>query len=609
MDAPRRTAPILATLLAASCYSGIGSSGEGTAGNADDTGGSAEGSADGGETEGEPPQLPACDPTLVPDETALRRLTKLQYTNTVGDLLRWSLGDADADSVTAALAPRFAAIPEDVRVQPAGQHLGGFRRLDQAVQQQHVDAGYRVAQLVAQALTAPERIAVAIGSCATDDDAANDDACVDDFLDRFGTRILRRPLFDDERVYYRAVFDAEGATVGMAPEAFADVIVALMLAPQFMYMVEHGGEPTGGPGDVYALTDFELASRLSYHFWQTMPDDALLDAAAQGLLSTPEGYAEQVDRLLADPRARAALAAFFHEWLWLDDVPAVGSLASQELYAAFVGDTPVDATTRENVIRETVDMALHYTFDEPGGLDDLMLSNRSFATTQDVASMYGTPIWDRIGEPPAMPQPERVGLLTRASRLVNATPSTRPIMKGVFTRVALLCDDLPPPPPNATTTLPALDAEMTTRERVTAITEQDESCAACHRGVINPLGFITEGYDALGRARAEETLFDQSGHVVGTRTVDTAAVAGVVPGDETVIDDPLELSDAILDSGKLELCFARHYLRFSFAREESLERDACALGQLTAQIDAGAPLVEVLRTIALDPTFRQRSFQ
>lgn len=592
-------------LLCGACYRGAdaGSAADAATGDDDD------GAGESGDSDTGDPQLPGCDQTLVSDEVPLRRLTKVQYINTVTDLVRWAIPE-DADGIVEQLQPRLAAIPDDVRVQPEGEHLGGFRRLDQAVQQQHVDAGYQVAKALGEAITTPERLAVVAGSCATDADTSNDDACIDDFIDRFGSRALRRPLFDDERTLYRAAFDADGVTVGTPPEAFVDVVVALMLAPQFMYFVEHGRDPVEGLDDVYTLTDHELASRLSYHFWQTMPDDELLAAAANGELSTDEGYEAQVDRLLANPRAREAIEAFYHEWLWLDDVPAVGGLASQPLYDAFVGDTPIDASTRDNVIRETLDMALYYTFDEPVSVAELMLSNKSFATTTDVAAIYGTDIWDGAAEPPMMPQAERVGLLTRASRLVNGTPSTRPIMKGVFIRIAMLCDPLPPPPANANMSLPALESDMTTRERIEAITEQDDgTCKTCHAVFINPLGYVTEGYDALGRYRTEERLFDQQGQPVGTKPVDSSAVPAVTPGDDTVIDDPLTLTRAILDSGRLSACFARHYVRFSFSRDDDAETDACVLNELTTRLEDDEPLIEVLRSVALHPTFRRRSFR
>ncbi|MBC8067280.1 MAG: DUF1588 domain-containing protein, partial [Deltaproteobacteria bacterium] len=134
-------------------------------------------------------------------------------------------------------------------------------------------------------------------------------------------------------------------------------------------------------------------------------------------------------------------------------------------------------------------------------------------------------------------------------------------------------------------------------------------CKTCHASLINPLGYITEGYDALGRYRTEERLFDQQGQPVGSKPVDSSAVAAVTPGDETVIDDPLTLTRAILDSGRLSSCFARHYVRFSFSRDDDEQTDACMLDELTTRIDDDDPLIEVLRAVALHPTFRRRSFR
>ena len=597
----------LALVLATGCRGGSNDEpeagtddGDGDSGGSDDESGSDDGSNSGG-------GIPACDPSLVPDSVALRRLTRGQYDNSVHDLLRWALPN-EADAIFEGLAPSLAQIPADTRVPADGQHLGGFRRVDQAVQQQHVDAGYRVGREVGLALTAsPERIAAIAGDCAVDGDTGNDDACIDGFIRSFGERALRRPLLDDEVATYRAIYDGDGATQGTEAEAFVDAIAGLMIAPQFMYMVEHGEDAVPDLDGVFELSSWEVASRLSYHFWQTSPDDALRDAAADGSLMTEEGYAAQVDRLFADPRARAAVGDFYREWLWLDDVSELSGLVGTPTYDAFVGETPVDEQTHENMVQEVVDMVTYYTFDTNGTLEDLLLSDRSFATTADVADIYGVPVWDG-GEPPTLPHTERAGLLGRAALLSNRSSVTRPIRKGVFIRTAVLCDLIPPPPPDVDLTIPDFDGEMTTREIVEELTEQPgTSCAGCHTVLINPLGFATENFDALGRFRTEQDIYDADGSVVATRPIDTTSMPGIGSGAETVTNSR-ELAEAILDGDKVRACFARQYLRFTFARDEDLLEDACILGDVFDRLDQGAPLAEALRSIALRPEFRQRNF-
>ncbi len=614
---PLVTAVVSALLATTGCYQGTradpaatGEDGEGTADDGGDDGGS--GTGDDGEDDGAPADggIPACDASLVPDAVALRRLSRVQYDNTVHDLVAWALppGD-DPQAVSGTLAPLLAQVPTDTRQPAEGQHLGGFRSMDQAVQQQHVDAGYRVGRAVAAALTeSPTRIEAIAGPCATDGDAANDDTCVDDFIRSFGERALRRPLFEDEVATYRAIFDADGVTQGTEPEAFADTIAAMMIAPSFMYMVEHGEAEVPELEGVYELSGWELASRLSYHFWQTSPDDALRQAAEDGSLRTEDGYAAQVDRLFEDPRSRQAVGTFYREWLWLDDVVPVDGLLGTPVYDAFVGDTVIDDQTHANMVQEVVDMVTYYTFDTDGSIEDLLLSDRSFATTPDVADIYGVAPWNG-GEPPVLPHPERAGILGRAAVLSNRSAATRPIMKGVFIRTAVLCDEIPPPPPDAEMNVPEFDGEMTTREIVEELTEQPgSSCSGCHSTIINPLGYVSENFDALGRFRTEQDVYDVDGNVVATRPIDSEVLPGIEGGDDRTASNPRELAEIIVDSDKLRACFARNYLRFTFARSEDLEADACVLGDLFDRLNEGATLAETLRAIALRPEFRQRNF-
>src|SRR5690606_37151253 len=312
----------------------------------------------------------------------------------------------------------------------------------------------------------------------------------------------------------------------------------------------------------------ELATRLSYHLWQTMPDEELLAAADSGALLTEDGYEAQVERLFADARTRAAMSEFYRQWLWLDDLPPMDALLGNPRFDAFAGDFVPDPETHEHMVQEVLDMLEHYTFDADGTVADVMLSERSFATTEDLAEIYGVEPWTG-GEPPALPPGQRVGLLSRAALTASGTANTRPIMKGVFIRTALLCQSIPPPPDNANAMPPAPSPDMSTREVVEQLTEQPGSaCAGCHKTLINPLGYATESFDALGRFRTEQVLFDDDGRVTGTRPIDTRSTPQVAIGDDTPSSGVGDLAQQMVDSGELQQCFARQYLRFSFGRSE-----------------------------------------
>ncbi|UQA56860.1 DUF1592 domain-containing protein [Polyangium aurulentum] len=541
-----------------------------------------------------------CDPEAVPDALPLRRLSHMQYRNTMADLVRFANPSA-ASEILGEAEPLFAQLPNDQRVGP-DKHYAGFTRLDQALQQQHVDGAYSVAEKIGAELTeSPSRLAELAGACATDADAANDDACLDGMIRKFGERALRRPVTDEDVTFYRG-------PAGAAPfEAadYADVVALILNAPHMMYFVEHGQTADGATAPLDA---YEVASRLSYHFWQTLPDEPLFAAARSGELLTEAGYEAQVERIFNDPRTREAMGELFGQWLDNTTLEELDARVGTPLFDAFTAGYTPGPDLREHMLAEVTDAALYYTFDHAGTLRDLITSRKSFARTEDLAAIYDVPVWSG-GEPPDFTEPERAGLLTRAAYLATGSANTRPIMKGVFIRKALLCDDIPPPPPNAAANPPQLSDTLSTREVVEELTGNG-ACAACHASVINPLGFATENFDSLGRVRAEQTLFDPAtGEVVGTAEIDTAAVPRVESSDGQTAQNAEDLTNLIADSAKPYACFARQYFRFTFGRMEHLGRDACALADVKLALDEGKPMADVLRSIARSKAFRMRSFE
>jgi hypothetical protein len=471
------------------------------------------------------------------------------------------------------------------------------------VSDEHLRGWYDVARAAGWALTTPERIRAVLGACATDAVPGNDADCLNSFIKRFGERALRRPLGADDVAFYAAYY---GATAGVDPPAVADVIAGLLMAPQFLYHVEHGDRAVAG--QVYSLTAYELAARLSYHLWETMPDQQLWNAAASGALATPDGWAREVDRLLADPRSRKVLQRFYRQWLRVDDLPGLDSYNADPLFKAFAGLDLPTGKLRAGVIDEVVDLASHFTWDKNGGIDDLLTTDATFARSADLARIYGAPVWQG-GEPPRLAPGTRPGLLTRAAFLATGSANTRPIQKGDFIRTGILCDTLPPPPNNNAPPPPELSDAMSTRQVVEALTEaKDSVCAACHRTLINPLGFALEGFDSLGRARTEQRLFSKTGREVARVPVDTRTIPQVVAGDQRPSAGPADLMRLLVDSGKAPACLARNYFRFTFGRLEDVALDGCGLERLRKSLAGNAPLRAALREVMLIPDFQQRRF-
>ena len=580
----------LIALGAGGCYTGHqpdDAAGDGTDGadGADDGDGDGDGDDDG--DDGDDGVGAGCDEASV---HPLRRLSEVQYRNTLHDLFA-PYGLIVEDEIASDLSR--------IQADDAGTTFG---ILDARVSDLHVRAYYRIADGLSYAVIGDDAyLGSVVGQCATG--GSFDAACIDGFVDQFAMRAYRRPLDDEERDRLHAIAgEAEDAT-----EAVRSVVFAVLMAPQFLYHVEVQGE---GDDTQFDLGAYEVASRLSFHFWETMPDDELFAAAADGSLLTDEGFAAQLDRVFEDPRTQQTIDRFYDEWLhlgWLTQFPAnpaFDALAE----GTSIGDPEADHL--QAAVEEIHNLTRYYTFDTDGTLVDILSSDRNFATSPHLADLYGVEPWDGQSEPPAMPAGERAGIVTRTAFLLTGDHETHPVHRGAAVRRRVLCDELPTPDPaslpDGALDPPPVDGAQTTRERYEAKTA-DAACASCH-SMINPVGWVLESYDALGRYRTEEQVFDEeTGELIATLPLDTTASLDIA-GEIAEIATPVELADQIASSGRAETCFARNYFRATFGREESPE-DGCAIERVSDTLVDGGSMKEALRAIAETPMFRSRRVQ
>jgi hypothetical protein len=541
----------------------------------------------------------SCNPAAISPSQEWKRLSSLQYRNTIRDLITFALGDAAAaTSVIPSLG--LSRLPDD-----ALGLRGSFSRASQDVTQDHIAAWYQTATAVGRLLSDPARLKTVLGACAGDINTSNDAACLTDFIKRFGERALRRPLAPDEVATFAAF---HGAPAGVTPDGLTDVISAILLAPEFVYQVEHGETAVAGKDQVFSLTAFELASRLSYHFWDTFPDSELWDAAKTGALRSAAGYERQVDRLIRDPRARQMSETFFRQWLALDEIPALDAQTTLPVFKAFAGKDLPKGKLRESLIDEVSRMFAYYVWNKSGGLEDLLQSRLAFAESPDVAQLYGIAPWQG-GSPPSFAGTERSGFLTRAAFLVSGGANTRPIHRGVFIRKNILCDELPTPGGNVPPP-PELSDRLTTREAVETLTEgEGTSCAGCHKTLINPVGFALEGFDALGRVRTDQPLYAQDGREIARRPVDQSSVPQIVAGDARVANGAADLVRFIVESRKVPACAARNYFQFTYGRKADPDLDGCVLESMRKKWADNGEISGALRAAVLDPEFQQRSFK
>lgn len=450
-----------------------------------------------------------------------RRLTRVEYDNTVRDLL----GDETR--------PGFSRLPEDV----ADPFDNDYRT--QEASAALVEAAEALAEDVAtRAMADPERRAAIVGCTPTGPD---DGACLRAFIRAFGRRALRRPLTDAE-VEELAAVQAFSTEAGDFHVGAGLVIRALLQDPEFLYRIEIGRPVTGRPG-LYKLSGFEVATRLAYFLWGSTPDDALLDDAAAGLLDTPAGVRAAAARMLQDPRARDRIDRFHALWLGYYQLPHATELTSA-----------MRAETRALVER--------VVFEQRGDYFELFRAGETFVNDL-LADHYGLPA---PGAPSGAWVPYdgtgRAGILSHGSFLsvVGKFGDTSPTLRGKLIRERLLCQIIPPPPPNVDVDEPPSSPTSNCKwDRYAAHRESGSSCFGCH-AQMDPVGFGLENYDQAGRWRAHdndapECLIAGEGEVVGVGT----------------FSGPKDLGRLLAGSDLLEPCVVRQVFRFAMGRREQDE--------------------------------------
>ena len=406
------------------------------------------------------------------------------------------------------------------------------------------------------------------------------EACASTFIDAFVARAYRRPLSAAERTRYLGLFQSAHDAYGFAP-AIGMVVQAALQSPHFLYRVE--------PSGLAPLDGYALATRLSYFLWDDMPDEELLDAAAGGELAARAGVEGQARRMLDDPKARAAVASLFAQWLRFDKMAAMPK--SPALFPEW--NAQVASSARIGAER----FVARVFWDMDGSLDALLTDTGSFVD-QHTAPLYGiTDAMSGMTLVETNPQ-QRSGILTQAGLLAAFAHETAdsPILRGVFVMDRLLCSAPPPPPPGVTgsivETTENAGVALTTRDRV-ALTHESGECAGCHRA-IDGFGFGFSHYDAVGRWRETENgvAVNAQGWIDNTRDAN---------GE---FDGVVELGTRLANSAQVSECASSQWYRYALGLG-SAEVGRCNLAPITAAFaDSGGSLKELMIAIATSDAFR-----
>ena len=308
--------------------------------------------------------------------------------------MRDLLGASGLSAVATEVAPMLAAIPDDSTV--------AFRGLDPRISSDHIQGYFNVATRGRERRHRHQRAAHALaGSCAATSPLTA--SCLDAFLASFGKRAFRRPLDADEITEMKDVAMGTSPAPANATEAIRNVVVMLLMSPRFVNHLELAGTPISGREDYLALDPYEVASRLSYTFWQTLPDDALLAAAADGSLATDAGFNTQLDRVFADARTRDTVWQFWNEWMRFESF--TGFSAERPAFMALAAGENLGVAGHDHwgdMVQEIRDLTNLYTWTRQGTFMDLMTSTESVTKSADLAHLYGVPAWSGSGDYPAL---------------------------------------------------------------------------------------------------------------------------------------------------------------------------------------------------------------
>jgi hypothetical protein len=475
-----------------------------------------------------------CEAAKHPGRVTIRRLNRTEYNNTIRDLI----------GIDLQLANDF---PSD-DVGNGFDNMGDVLTISPILLEKYVAAAEVIAEKAFADDAARKRIVA--------HEAESDEEKIEMArrnISEFASRAFRRPVEDPDTDRLFQVMRFAWEQGSEEDEIFKTAVTAVLASPQFLFRVERDPDPDDEDG-VRELSDFELATRLSYFLWSSMPDERLFDLAKKGELRNRDVLAAEAKRMLADPKAQALVDNFAGQWLQLRDVELLNP--DPEQFTQF--DEPLRAAMR----RETELFFESVMRDDRSVLEflnaDFTFVNERLARHYGMQDIEGDE-FRRVGL-----GSKRRGVLTHASILMLTSNPTRtsPVKRGKWILDNFLGEPPPPPPPN----VPELEEDGETfgslRERMQQH-RNNESCAVCHRKM-DALGLGLENFDAIGGWRDKDGRFD----------IDPA---GTLPGGRQ-FGDPAELMTILVDEKKAEFCRCLTEKMLTYALGRGLESyDRCTV--------------------------------
>ncbi len=514
-------------------------------------------------------ELPVTLKDVVPGYVIARRLNQVEYDNTVRDLFGFAAGYSPSQDYNFAQDGFRSGFNNNA----AGLTLAPL----------DVENYLKAATGIVDDVFASSAMSSAVLVCSGDDDSLST-ACLTSILDNILPRIYRRAVTDSDKSDLLGIAENTFLLGGGFTDQVKAMLINALLMPDFLFRME----PPPTLGDSHrSLTDYEIANRLSYFLWSSMPDAELFETAAAGSLSSEEDILAQVDRMLADSKSDTLAQQLTKQWfqtLALDEIFRDGELLDEDLKAdieqevyMLVRDAVDGEITMQGLLNAPYtylnsNLANHYGIDGSGLSDELVRYDFNAGDTQ------------------------RGGLLRMASFLmINAHPENNsPVRRGKWVLERLLCSPPPPPPANIPSFEPEDDGEATgsLRTQTEAFFEGRDSCNACHNAM-HGVGFAFEHYDENGRWQADDNSFaiDDSGELFSTG-VSFVGVPGLV--------------QAVTEDSRLASCVVEKTFAYAMGRD-LLTSDYEVFGFYASQLGVDFNMKDLFKVVSTSPLMTQRS--
>jgi hypothetical protein len=532
-------------------------------------GGNGVGAASGGTTTNPDPVVPPQG--LVVGTTVIHRLTRVEYANTIRDLLGVSLASLDT-------------LPADI----GGE---GFSKIStsQASAANTIQAYEAASNEVVENVFKDASLKARLISC----DLATGSACIRSTLETLLPKAWRRPVEAAEVDRLMALADSEAAAGGSAEEHLKLALRAVLLSAKFLYLIEKDPDPASTAP--HKLSGYELANRLSYFLWSSMPDAELTALAAQGKVDDDAALIQQVGRMLADPDKGAAITdVFAAEWVNLQAVPS--KQPDPTLFAI------VDEALKQSMVQQTT-MFFHDLVTKGGAVANLVASEYTFVDA-GLAKLYGLPAPQGSGfVKTSLTGTTRIGgILGQSSVLMQFASQVKSsaVKRGVWLLDNILCSPIPPPPDTVAEAIMAEEkdpeflakvATQTARERLAEHRARPD-CAVCHDH-IDPIGLALESYDAVGQYRTMDVgkVIDASGQLNRN-------------DPSTAFTDAFGMTALLAKDNRVASCMAQRLLTFGLTRALNASEIEYVSGLPSGNSDSVA---SVITKVVTSTPFRARS--